>query len=152
MKKVLLILVALLGLSIAASAQSKAIGFRAMSQWQLSYEHYVGDPNFLEFDLGGTYYSKNHLGYDLTGTYNWMVAQPDLTPRGDWGIYVGIGASVGSWWHEDKSKLWLGFAAQGGIEYTFWFPLQLSLDLRPIWGLGDYGFGFYPTLAVRYSF
>ena len=50
MKKITIIVVALLLGAFAANAQPKAIGIRGFfSQWQLSYEHYLGDPNFLEF-------------------------------------------------------------------------------------------------------
>ena len=61
----------------------------------------------------------------------------------------------------------VGVAGQVGLEYTFWFPLQLSVDLRPQLGLvtastkvegetyraSSFGlWGWYPTLAVRYRF
>lgn len=62
----------------------------------------------------------------------------------------------------------IALAAQIGLEYNFWFPLQLSLDIRPYFGLhvndgfhiykskaGFYNYGmmgFIPTLSVRYRF
>lgn len=154
MKKISIIVVALLLGAFAANAQPKAIGIRGFfSQWQLSYEHYLGDPNFLEFDLGGTRYHEGNMGFDLSGLYNWTIAQPDWTPRGDWGFYLGAGAALGSWYNKEaENHMWIGLAAQAGLEYTFWFPLQLALDLRPVWGFNGYGFGFYPTFAVRYAF
>jgi hypothetical protein len=30
----------------------------------------------------------------------------------------------------------LGAAGRAGVEYDFWFPLQLSLDFRPTLGVG----------------
>lgn len=52
-----------------------------------------------------------------------------------------------------------GFVGQIGFEYKFWFPLQLSADLRPTFGICDGEFwkdglvySFVPTFSVRYSF
>ncbi|MBR1405666.1 MAG: hypothetical protein IJ578_01865 [Bacteroidales bacterium] len=159
MKKIVLIAAAVLGLSIAASAQPKAIGIRGFfEQWQLSYEHYLGDPNFLEFDLGMSRYANSNTGFDLVGTYNFMLARPDFTPRGDWGLYLGPGAAFGTYYsyNDDKekgeNKAYFGLVAQLGLEYTFWFPLQLSVDVRPLIPFGDRKFYMYPALSVRYSF
>ena len=63
---------------------------------------------------------------------------------------AGAGAAVGF-----SEKLHLGVAGQVGLEYTFWFPLQLSLDIRPQLGLVNSAFGiwgWYPHLSVRYRF
>ena len=67
----------------------------------------------------------------------------------------------------------LGICGQVGLEYTIWFPLQLSVDLRPVIGMHSnsgytahdgphYGtrvgfydnglLGFAPTISVRYRF
>ena len=54
----------------------------------------------------------------------------------------------------------LGICGQLGVEYTFTFPLAISLDVRPQFGyhFGDGGvysgglYGFIPTLGVRYRF
>ena len=90
-----------------------------------------------------------------------MIAQPAWTARGEWGFYAGPGASVGL----DligRSEFVFGVVGQVGLEYTFWFPLQLSVDLRPQIGFaaGNGGarfytegmFGFVPTIGVRYRF
>ena len=87
-----------------------------------------------------------------------MIAQPGWTPRGEWGFYAGPGASVGVGFNGGAS---IAVAGQVGLEYTFWFPLQLSVDLRPqigVWlnnGAGFYTgglYGFVPCLSVRYRF
>ena len=58
----------------------------------------------------------------------------------------------------DANNFFFGLVGQVGLEYTFWFPLQLSADLRPTLGICDGEFwtdglfGFVPTLSVRYSF
>ena len=61
-----------------------------------------------------------------------------------------------------RQEFVFGIVGQVGLEYTFWFPLQLSVDLRPQFGLaaGNGGarfysegmFGFVPTIGVRYRF
>ena len=85
-----------------------------------------------------------------------MLAQPDWTDRGEWGFYAGPGAALGV----VGKSFCAAIAGQVGLEYTFWFPLQLSVDLRPQIGFwaGNKTAGFYslesfcPTLAVRYRF
>lgn len=164
MKRVLLILAAVLGLSVAASAQSKAVGARLGTGLEASYQHWVGDPNFIEITAGMNFI--NALTFRATGTYNWMLWEPDWTPRGNWGVYAGPGATLGSAAYEKEDKsigvtAMYGIVGQLGLEYTFWFPLQLSVDLRPI--LFGYNGNFFsdcsnpvniliPTISARYAF
>lgn len=160
MKKIVLIAAMALGLVVTAVAanpiekkvggQSRAIGLRGGYGVELSYQHTLG-ANFVETDLGIVANSIN-----LAATYNWMIAQPQWTDRGEWGVYAGPGAAVGL--GLNPAKVNIAVAGQIGLEYTFWFPLQLSLDLRPQIGLqlgggsGFYAGGFYPALGVRYRF
>jgi hypothetical protein len=59
----------------------------------------------------------------------------------------------------DNPAAMFGIVGQVGLEYTFWFPLQLSADLRPrlcyvndsLWEHG-LSHGFIPTISVRYHF
>ena len=141
MKKSLLIVVALLGLSFAAAAQPKAIGLRGglfgLSFYgEISYQHWYtlfdNDYDFLEANLGVI---KN--GFKATAMYNLTLAQPEMTDRGEWAVYAGPGVTVGygtAWsesHQENRTSAFAGLAAQVGLEYTFWFPLQLSVDFRP---------------------
>ena len=86
-----------------------------------------------------------------------MIAQPNWTSRGTWGFYAGPGAAVGLKLGNSERDGYFHVAAAGmvGLEYTFWFPLQLSFDLRPQIGAG-FGHGLYwaitPSLGVRYRF
>lgn len=190
MKKILAILAIALGISAAAVAQPKAIGGRLGYQTEVSYQHYLGNPNFLEATLGVDLNSlahDNNFGFLATASYNFVIAQPSWTDRGTWQWFAGPGIATG--WLNDKvmwksnmgdSKLYdyqqgfmLGLAVQGGLSYTFWFPLQLSVSLRPVLGMhinkgGEIGgetygshVGFYdggitwnwtPTLSVHYAF
>jgi len=168
MKKVSLFLVALF-VAVVSYAQPKAIGLRLSYGGQfggeVSYEHILGaGDNFLEADLG-----MFGNGFKVSGLYNFTFAHPNWTPRGEWVWYAGPGAVLGyvPYAINSDSGRWkngflLGIAGQVGLEYTFWFPLQLSVDLRPVFGgimADDGGFyvdgaawGFMPTLALRYRF
>ena len=151
MKKTFLIVIALLGLSLAAVAQPKAIGLRGGLfgpdfNGEISYEHWLtifdNDYDFLEAELG--VFGGN--GFKGTVIYNFTFAQPEFTDRGEWALYGGPGVASGYGTgfnkHEEK-KSWpfIGFVAQLGMEYNFWFPLQVSVDFRPSFML--------PTLMNR---
>ena len=148
MKKTLLIVIALLGLSLAAVAQPKAIGVRGG----------LFGPHFNDLGVfGGN-------GFKATALYNFTFAQPEFTDRGEWGFYAGPGLAVGygtgnklkeDGTTEPKARPFVGFAAQLGLEYTFWFPLQLSVDFRPSFMIPAFmnrgnWYGF--ALAARYAF
>ena len=154
MKKIIVLAALILGLSVAAAAQPRAIGLRIGNGGEISYQHTLGQ-NFLEVDGGLGLGLDGVFNVGATGIYNFMIAQPQWTDRGEWGFYAGPGASVGLGLGEVN---YLNLAAAGmvGLEYTFWFPLQLSLDLRQHIG---FSFGDKPlwaptsiALSVRYKF
>lgn len=150
MKKIIVLVAILLGLTSSSFANPRAVGLRGGYGVEASYQHTLGR-NFIQADLGlvGT-------SITATGTYNWMLASPQWTDRGDWGIYAGPGAAIGL----HKQSFCAAVCGQVGLEYIFWFPLQLSIDLRPQVGfwVGGNAHGFYglnsfcPTFAVRYKF
>lgn len=160
MKKIFWTIALLLGLGLAAAAQPKAIGLRGgLFEQELSYEHWMtlfdNDYDFVEAELG----VFNGNGFKFTAMYNFTFAQPEFTDRGEWGMYAGPGvlAGFGSYKNDEgvaKGAPFIGLAAQLGIEYTFWFPLQLSLDFRPAFlvpmKVNSHWYGF--ALAARYSF
>ena len=166
MKKTIVLLIAALGLAVAAYAQPKALGLRSgygrFFGAEASYEHIVGPgENFIEADLG-----VFGQGFKATGTYNFVFAQPAWTSRGDWAWYAGPGAVLGYvpyYYNPDPPHRYdnvfmFGIVGQIGLEYTFWFPLQLAVDVRPVLAIADGRiyedgvYGFFPTLAVRYHF
>lgn len=165
MRKSLLIIALALGLAATAYAQPKALGLRfsygRFFGAEVSYEHIVGPgENFLEADLG-----LFGNGFKITGTYNFVFARPDWTSRGEWAWYAGPGAVLGyvpyvyNEAHGRYDNVFMfGLVGQVGLEYTFWFPLQLALDMRPLLGISDGrlyedgAWGFFPTLSVRYRF
>lgn len=190
MKKIFTIVVLSTIVAISAIAQPKAVGLRGLGYGALEadYEHTLG-PGFVEANLGFDY--TYAYGFKASALYNYMICQPSWTSRGTWGVYAGGGLSVGyvgdasfGWYkhaiYEEDIKsgryknLHAGYGAeisfplQAGLEYTFWFPLQLSVDIRPYIGMhilnnGYDGYkkvnfysrgilGFIPTISVRYAF
>ena len=149
MKKIIIVAAMMLGFAIAASAQPRAVGLRGGWGVELSYQHTLGE-NFVEADLGLV-----RGGFSLAGNYNWTLVRPEWTNRGEWGVYAGPGAALGAF----KGGASVAVSGMVGLEYTFWFPLQLSIDLRPQLGVAMGGgnsafyFGdFIPSLGVRYRF
>ena len=153
MNKIIRIAVAALGFAISAAAQPRAIGVRLGNGAEISYQHTSGQ-NFIEVDGGlGLGFDKT-LNVGATGIYNFMIALPQWTDRGEWGFYAGPGASVGLGLGENN-YLTLAAAGMVGLEYTFWFPLQLSIDFRQQLGFGvNHGFHAPSSicLGVRYRF
>ena len=146
MKKIIIIAAMLLGFAVAASAQPRAIGLRGgIGTANISYQHSMGS-DFVEACVG-----LLGSGFSVEGIYNVMLAQPSWTNKGEWGVYAGGGARVGV-----GNVFSLGVGGQVGLEYTFWFPLQLSLDIRPMINVTNLKTnpvsGFYPTLGIRYKF
>ena len=154
MKKIILVAAMVLGFAVAASAQPRALGVRIGNGGEISYQHQLG-ANVLEVDGGLGLGFDGVFNVGATGIYNFMIAQPQWTSRGEWGFYAGPGATVGLGLGE-ANYLALGAAGMVGLEYTFWFPLQLSLDFRQHVGFGFNGHGmWFPSsigLGVRYRF
>jgi hypothetical protein len=145
MKKLLVVLTLVLGISAAAVAQPRAIGVRGAFGAEISYQHSLSS-NFVEAGLG--FWGG---GFGVTGVYDFVLASPQWTP-GTWNVYAGPGASLAV-----GGGVVVGICAQVGLEYTFEsIPLQLSLDMRPSVVTISEGMsfmsGFYPAFGIRYAF
>ena len=179
-------------LAACAYAQPRAMGLRAgATGLEASYEHAMSPVQFIQGDLGMDFgYNVNgRPGVRATAVYNFIWARPNWTTQGSWAIYAGPGLSLGFvddqvpyeigdaiLGHFDNGFM-IGVVGQVGVEYTFRFPLQLALDVRPCFGLhvndgkfrdretgltvnygGKTGFydngllGFVPSLSIRYCF
>lgn len=179
-------------LAACAYAQPRAMGLRAgATGLEASYEHAMSPVQFIQGDLGMDFgYNVNgRPGVRATAVYNFIWARPNWTTQGSWAIYAGPGLSLGFvddqvpyeigdaiLGHYDNGFM-IGVVGQVGVEYTFRFPLQLALDVRPCFGLhvndgkfrdretgltvnygGKTGFydngllGFVPSLSIRYCF
>lgn len=152
MKKVFVLLFAVVALSFAGNAQN-ALGVRGAfgnsTAAELSYQHGLGSANRLELDLGWHNYEKWGSYINLTGIYQW-----NFNITGGLGWYAGLGANVGLFTGRDENNFGVGFDAQIGLEYKFAFPLQVSIDFRPQWDLlgAASGFGYGVALGLRYCF
>ena len=162
MKKSLILAAILAVLCVgSAVAQPRSIGANLGYDIGFSYQHSFGEANFLDVAV-----DLPHLnGIGGIVTYNWLNPFSTAVPweyKGAWNWYLGVGAAGGFYGLFDKTLLngaYVGVAGQVGIAYDFWFPLQLSLDYRPNFGVyfGDKvdfnKHGFYGiTLGVRYLF
>ena len=192
MKKTILTLVLAMTAIAAVSAQPRAAGIRiGATGFDASYQHTLSEDRFVGADLGVDfgYDANGYSGVKATGIYNFVWARPAWTEKGTWGLYAGPGVSIGFVNDIVPYKIgrdmvgypdggfMLALAAQVGLEYTFWFPLQLAVEIRPMFGLhandgriripgtqqvikyeSKVGFydngllGFAPTIAVRYRF
>ena len=130
MKKAFLVLAILVGSPAVTYAQPKSIGGRLGNYGiDVSYENYVfGGTDFLEFGLG------------LDNGFSTSSFHVD-------GIYNNS---------DDENTVYAGFLGNVGLEYTFNFPLQLSIDFRPRLMFGDGGLRsdgpFTLGIGVRYAF
>ena len=168
MKKYLLI--ALLAVaSICAYAQPRAIGANLGANFGFSYQHGFGESNMLDVAAyvpwaGGFYGNGVLWGLGGIVTYDWIDpfgASVPWNDKGEWHWYMGVGGAGGYYFGVGGAG-WVGAAGHFGIEYDFWFPFQLSLDWRPVIGVGivnggGVGFntaGLYDgiTLGIRYKF
>lgn len=191
MKRILLTIL-LVATTISAFAQPRAVGLRiGVGGLEASYQHSIKRNQFVEGNLGLDFgYNANGTpGIKAEGTYNIIWARPAWTNKGSWAIYSGPGAAIG--YVNDmtvrkgddgvevldsrvRNGFMLGISVQVGLEYTFEFPLQLAVDIRPVVSMhinGKYthpetlvpykarvGFydngmlGFVPNISVRYKF
>lgn len=159
MKKILLLAVmAVMGVTYAV-AGPRAIGVNLGYGGAFSYQHSLGESNMI--DLAVEVPAFNGIGASCT--YDWIDPFHTAVPwnnQGEWHWYMGVGAGAGLYgW--DATTAYVGAVGHVGIEYDFWFPMQLSLDWRP--NVGAYvgkeaaGFnlsGIYSGIAlgIRYKF
>ena len=165
MKKLLLVAIMAVAGVAAAVAQPRAIGANIGYGIDVSYQHALGEANMI--DLAVNLPGFNGIG--ATATYDWINPFGKEIPwsfKGDWNWYLGVGAGGGAYnlfWQTIYHPLswYAGAVGHVGVEYQFWFPLQLSVDFRP--NIGVYGYrnhvgynvdGLFNgiTIGVRYLF
>ncbi|MBP5573900.1 MAG: hypothetical protein J6X40_07020 [Bacteroidales bacterium] len=153
MKKLLLVLIAVIGISFAANAQN-AIGVRLGGgqgyNAELSFQKGLGASR-LEFDLGWHNF-EHSSAFSLAAIYQFhqgIAAVPNL------GWFVGVGGKLDYWSALPSNNVGLGIVGQAGLDYQFQaVPLQLSLDIRPCFYLiPDTNFHWGDVaLGIRYTF
>ena len=161
MKKITVLIIALLGFAMTAEAQSisdNAIGVRIGDSdgfgTEVNYQRALGDNNRLEFGLGWRN-SDDVTAIKLTGLYQWVF---NLDGNFNW--YVGAGGGVGQVSFDNDvfenadNETFIFAAGDIGIEYDFDIPIILSIDFRPELGFGDFrdDVDFDIAFGIRYQF
>ena len=139
MKKFLFVAVLAVA-SLAAYAQPRAIGGRLGYGAEFSYEHTMDAQNMISLEVGVPAFA----GIEAACTYDWIDPFNAVIPwneQGEWHWYMGVGGAVAT--NFGFNSVFVGAAGRFGIEYDFWFPLQLSFDFRPTLGvsIGNNGQG-----------
>ena len=157
MKKYLFVAV-LAVVSVMAYAQPRAIGARLGYGAAFSYEHTMDTQNMISLEVSVPAFSA----LEVACTYDWIDPFNAVVPwneKGEWHWYMGVGGSIGAPFNFGAG--WVAATGRIGIEYDFWFPLQLSIDFRPSLGVAFgsnaaafaydvYGGGL--GLGIRYKF
>ncbi len=162
MKKIILSVFLLLAATAVAFAQPRAVGARVGYNFEASYQHDLFANNMIELTAGTTNF-WNGWGYaEVNGVFDWV-----FNIHGGWNWYVGPGAGLGIGyghnWHDIADVNFpfrLNVGGQVGCEYQFDFPLNLSLDWRPMLNLFGLANKYYPVyygffnfaVGVRYRF
>lgn len=149
MKKFLMVFAAVVLAAVSMNAQPRAIGARLGYGAEVSYQHTLGN-NMLSAEISFPEFS----GVGAAATYDWINPFGATFPwshKGEWNWYMGVGAGLGYHWAYTNRVTYsdgttaasthdglfnVGVAGRIGFEYCFWFPLQLSLDWRPVIGPG----------------
>ena len=145
-----------LAFAVSAVAQPRAIGVNIGYGIDLSYQHTVGPSNMVDLNVSIPCFA----GIGAEATYDWINpfgTQIPWTEKGSWDWEMGVGAAAGFLF---APGFYAGVAGHVGVSYDFWFPLQLSVDWRPVLGVcgasqavGFYGGGLAGvSLGVRYRF
>jgi len=136
----------------------RAIGGRLGYGAEVSYQHALGESNMVQLEVGVPCFSR----LEVACTYDWINPGGLDVPwdkRGDWNWFAGVGGAVDVPFSFNGG--FIGAAGRIGIEYNFWFPLQLSIDFRPSLGVGfsqggaAFGYDLYGGglgLGIRYLF
>ena len=146
MKRIFVVIVSLLALAAAASAQPRAFGLRLGGDVEGSYQHQLGR-NFMEADLG-LGFGKSSL--QLTGVYDFVIANTN-----NFSFYAGPGVQLNTWKDSERNtKFGVGIGGQLGFEYAFGsIPFNIALDWRPMWNfIGAYASWSSVALSFRYRF
>lgn len=151
MNKAILTLAAVVMLGGAAFSQV-SLGGRFYSGLTSGFEasllYSMGGNTRIEADLGASFgvMTKKYNAVDIFGaryTYDGYPSYYVVTATGSYqwefnivkgfGWFVGPAAQVGFGSnHDGDFYMRLAVGAQGGVQYKFDFPLQVSLDVRPM--------------------
>lgn len=156
MKKLILMLVIVLGCSLQAKSQNydNAIGLRLGYPLSVSYKQYISESN--AFEIYGGF--RSFAGYTQMNASAAYLIHNDIDSVDGLNWYYGFGAGAYFYSYDSSvtSSSSIALAASGyiGLEYTFAdIPLSLTLDWVPTFVIGGNYAGFSPqtgSLGVRY--
>ncbi len=134
--------------------QSRAIGGRIGYGVDFSYQHKMGTQNMINLEVGVPGFN----GVNAAVTYDWIFPITSWQKKGTWNWFAGVGGGTGFYWGNNKNRtayVNIGAAGRIGVEYNFWFPLQLSIDWRPVIG-PSFGYRYdrqehIPTITFQYQ-
>ena len=167
MKKIFIIAVMAIVSVAYAAAQPRAIGANLGGGLGFSYEHGFGEKNMLDvavsFPLAGLFDKHYSVGANITyDSLDPFDAPVPWNERGECHWCMGVGGAGGLYNFSNPTHWFAGVAGHIGIEYDFWFPLQLSVDWRPSFGVSNWNEGdklnfdlhglYGISLGVRYKF
>ena len=149
----------LLGLLLCTAAHSQvdrhALGLRIGGGEsfgaEVSYMHGLNRLNRIEADLGiggNSHYTR--LG--IAGSYQWVWT---IDKGLNWYVGPGAGISINNGKKHRDDYVGLAVGGQIGLGYNFNIPLQLTLDVRPMWNYvtdDDDDFGWGLALGIRYRY
>lgn len=159
MKKILLLAVMAVASISLAVAQPRAIGGNVGYGVDFSYQHGLGEKNMVDLSVNVPAFA----GLGATCTYDWINPFNTSIPwdkKGEWCWEMGVGAGLGMYGFKYPIG-YAGVVGHIGVEYHFWFPMALSVDYRPNFGVAfDKSAavfntpGLYTgiTLGIRYLF
>jgi len=129
MKKIILIILLSMMIPMAyGNEKHNAFGLRVGMHFypfyatsaEISYQYNLKSNSRIELGLGvAEYLAQAVLMYQRVGDLS--------TLANGLKVYAGAGVVAGTY----SSKTNIGIAVQGGTEYNFKFPVQISLDYRP---------------------
>jgi hypothetical protein len=156
MKKLLLAIIVIATCTMTM-AQPRAIGGRIGYDIGVSYQHQIGEKNMIQADVDLIAWGL--CGIQGTATYNWLIPLVSVS-AGNLNLYPGVGLGAGFEWL-GYSPSWYGVASGGGtfmgvagmigVEWNFKFPLQLSVEYRPLIGVNLYRIHYHYPEDYHYS-
>jgi len=173
MKKLSLLTIILIASCTITMAQPRAIGGRLGTSVGVSYQHQIGKRTMIQADIDLLEYA--YRGVQGTVTFNWIVPLKSWEAA-NWNMIAGVGVGGGYEWNPwemwyrwnswSRSGGFVGVAGMIGLEWNFKFPLQLSVEYRPLIGtrlhiydnitnIGFYRQGLWSgtaAIGVRYKF
>lgn len=163
MKKLLLILSlvfsALFTYESVQAQYKMALGGRLGSDLGFTIKFAAAEQHIIEGIASTRVWYGNGLGLNVTGLYEYHGNIGNIDGF-RWfaggGIHVGFwnGNSKHKYYKENRTYFTWGIDGIVGLEYTFKFPLNLSIDYKPSYNLGGgSGYGSFAEfgLSIRYA-